>query len=129
MNRAHTVIFETRFEPEVEVGRIDADEQRRLNRSQAMIDVAPDAYQLRQMAQHFRVAAQREFGHRVPDRAAGAFHAGAADAGKARTGNSLTHRVDQLRTQRIARRFPGDDADRDRPCGVRFRHYRPALNE
>jgi hypothetical protein len=114
---------------EVEVWRIDTDEQRRLNRPQAAKDVAPDACQLWQMGQHFRIAAQREFGHRVPDLAAGAFHERAANAGKARPGDALTHGVDQLRTQRVAGRFPGDDADGDWPCGVIFRHYRPALTE
>ena len=69
--------------------------------------------QLGDVRQHLDEAAQRELVERIPELAAGAFHARTADADEAHLRQAFAHGADQLRAQRVAGSLAGDDADGD----------------
>jgi len=128
MDGAHALPLEAALEAEIELGRVDADEQRSPRCAQPAIHVAPDAHELGQMPDHFNDAAHREAFLRMPRLAASAFHARTRNAGEAHAGNAFAHCGDQLRAERVARRLAGDDADGGRGCIHQRTMPRPAVS-
>ena len=101
MDRAHARALELRFQAEIEIRRIDADEQPRLRPQEPAAQPVPDTHELRQVREHFHIAAQRELRHRVPGFAPGRNHLRPRDSREARGRQPPAHRADQVRPERI----------------------------
>jgi hypothetical protein len=71
---AHAAPLELALEPEVEIGRVDTDEQRHAFGEQPSPERATNAKQLGQMRDHLDEAAHGELLEREPGFAAGRFH-------------------------------------------------------
>ncbi len=119
MHGANTAPLELRLESEIELGRVDADEQRHARAQQPRAKVAADANQLGDVPEHLDEAAHGELLDRIPRLAALGLHLRTRDASEANAGMPRADRTDQRRGERIARRLARDDADE------RTSHSRP----
>jgi hypothetical protein len=88
VNRAHALALQLALEPEVEVGRVDADEQRDVSRAGARAQLAANAQQLRQVRDDLGEAAHRELLERIPRVAAAASMRGPRCRRSARSGSA-----------------------------------------
>ena len=70
------------------------------------------------MREYFDVATQRERRNRIPGLAASIFHSRPGDSRKTHARDALANCADQRRAKRIARRFAGNNADRDRGAAL-----------
>src|SRR5690606_10615357 len=86
VDRAHAGALQPPFHAEIEVGRVDADENVGLPGEQAADQVAPEAEQAWQMAQYLRQTHDRQWCIVGPQLDAGGPHVPAADAGEVRVG-------------------------------------------
>jgi hypothetical protein len=109
----HTGIAQLALQPQVEIGRIDADEGGRLVPEQAVEQAATDAGQVAVVLEHLEIAAHGQFLGRPPGVEAGRLHARPADADEVDIGPRIAQRLDQVRSQLVARRFAGDHGHRD----------------
>ena len=115
MNRAHAGALQLALEPEIEVGRVDADEQRH---ARAQAGARRSSRRMRKSSGRCATTSTKprtaSFSMRKPHLAAGRLHPRTGDAGEAHVGMARAHGVDQRRRQRVAGGFAGDDADGDR---------------
>jgi len=111
MHRRDARALELRLEPQVEVGRVDADEEVRALADELRGEARADAQQLRQAAHRLDVAAHRELLHRHERAGARRDHPGAGDAVELGAGEPLAHRAHERRPEHVARCLAGDDGD------------------
>ena len=104
-------VLELAFEPEVEIGRIDADEEIRPVAQHAFGELAPDAHDLAVVAQRLGIAAHRELLHREMRLEALGRHARPADARELDPRPARLQRRDQMGGQQVAGGFAGHHAD------------------
>ena len=109
--------FSLRLEPEVEVGRVDADEDRGAFGNEARAKRAADAEQFRQVRDDLGEAAHREAFHRVPGFAALGLHLRPGDARETHPRIARPHGTDQRRRERVPGSLARHDADERRAAG------------
>ena len=95
MDGAHPAAFEFPFEPQVEIGRVDADEHPDPRFSKPLRQRAPQAQQLRHATEHFGKSANGERLERNPRLAAGFLHFGSRHADKTHARNPRANGLDQ----------------------------------
>jgi hypothetical protein len=117
VNRTYALALEPTLEPQVEIRRIDADEQWRTGLSQTAEYVAADADKLGDARKDLDEPTQGELFQRVPQIASRARHARAADPRKTGLRDLCADSADELCAKRVTRGLAGDDADRDRRLG------------
>ncbi len=123
MHGAHARALELRFEAEVEIRRVDADEDRHALGAQPSREPAAQCEELRQAGQHLDQPAHRQRFQRIPGLAAGRLHPGPGDADEADLRQPRAHGADQCRGERVAGGLAGDDADGHcAGAGGRVRH-------
>ena len=117
MHGADAARLELALDPEVEVGRIDADVHIGLEFEHAPAQRAAQRQQARQVAQHLGQAHHGQFLGRPPRLQPRRHHARAADAGAAHAGQARAQRLDQAGAEQVAGRFAGHQHDA-RGCGI-----------
>ena len=100
-------LLEVGFEPEVEVGSIDADEDIRLQVEKALLQLAANAGDLARVLQRIDVAHHRELVHGPPGVETLRLHGRPADAEEDGIGQATLERRDQVSPQEIAGSLPG----------------------
>ena len=95
----HAGGFQARFQREVEIRRVDADERVGPLRQQPRAQAAAQAQKRGQARQHFQIAAHREFFHGPPGVKALLGHALAANARRAQAGPGSAQGRQQMRAQ------------------------------
>src|SRR3569833_908086 len=113
MHSGDAGLLELRFQREIEVRRVDADEHARPFVQEITRDARTDPQQFRQMTQYLDIAVDRQFLARVDRLDAGLDHARAGDAGSLQIWAALLQRGNEVRPQEIAGRFTGDHAQID----------------
>src|SRR3569623_2767194 len=103
--------LELAFEPEVEVGRVAADEDIRLECDQAPAHVGADAQQFRQMGEHFHQAHHAELLGGIPGFQPRFDHARTADAAEAGYREFFAPRGDEPGAEEVAGSFAGDEGE------------------
>src|SRR6185503_17744630 len=113
MHGAHTPALELPLEAEVEVGRVDADEYGDARVEEAARETAAQRDEPRQVRDHLGKPANGELLGGCEGFAARCLHLRTGDAGEADRRPHAPHGPDQRGAERVARRFAGDDTDRD----------------
>ena len=103
--------FQTAFNGEVEVGRVDADEHVGAQAQHVGGQPFADFEDFGQASDHFGKAAHGEFFLFVQTLETERGHARAADAGKARLRAAGTYGFDQVRAEQVAGGFAGAQGD------------------
>src|SRR5262249_55730444 len=96
VHRRNAARLEARFEPEVEVWRIDADEKVRRLRKKPPPQPAPYTKNLKKRRGPLDVPANRKFFERIPHFHAGRFHARTADPRELKVRHHLTQGKHEL---------------------------------
>ena len=110
VQRLEAGAFQPRLQVEIEIRRIDADEQVGPLGQQAVAQLLADTKQLGQARQHLQVAAHRELLDRPPGLEAARRHLRAADARRLQARPARAQAVEQQARQQIARGFASDKA-------------------
>ncbi len=121
MHRLHAAGAQRGLEVEVEVRRIDADEELGPFAQQPGAQLAPDAGDLGVVAQHLDIAAHRQLLLRPPALEAARQHLRAADAHRLHGRPARLQAVEQQPGQQVARGLARDQ----RELSLCFRHARP----
>ena len=111
MHGADAALLQPRFDAEIEVWGIDADEYVGLPRQHALAEFAAQFQQARQVAQYFGQPHHRQFTGVVPGLAACMAHGVATDTGEFRIREVHAQCFDQSSAQAIARGFAGNQGD------------------
>lgn len=111
MNGRHTGRLHAGFQAEVEIRRVDADEDVRTLAFQAFFQLTPDTGNAPVIFQRIPVPHHRQLAHRPPAGHALPFHTRAADAVEDGTGQFRLERRDQMRTQQIPGGFACHQGD------------------
>ena len=111
MHRADAAGLQARFEIEVEIGRVHADEEIGLGRQQPLGELVADAGQLAIVAQHLDVAAHRQLVVRPPGLEALRGHLRPADALRREIRPARTQAAEQQAGEQIARGLAGHHAE------------------
>ena len=82
MNGGDACALQCFFERQIEIGRIDADEERWSLLQHAVSQPAPNAENFTKAFKHFNVAAHGELFHRIPRRCARRLHSRPGDTDK-----------------------------------------------
>ena len=109
MRRADAVLLEAAFEAEVEVRRVDADEDVGALLQSTFVYSAPHGQQARQMAQHFDQTHHAQTLGRIPLVEAGCRHLRAAHAAEAGVREARAQAGDEPGAEQIAGTFTGDE--------------------
>src|SRR5690606_17270305 len=99
------------FESQIEVGRIDADENIGWYRAPAPLDVAIDPQKAGQTTEGINIPEHGQRMHGMPGVKAFGVHGGPTDAVTGRAGYPLMQPSDDAACQQIARGFSGHQAD------------------
>ncbi len=113
MNSANAVALQPPFQPDIKIGRINADEDVRLELGKALRQVAADFHQARQTAEDFHDAHHRQLFHLIPGFAAFGLHAWASHADETGIGMTRFERANQTGAKNIAGSFSGDQGYRE----------------
>ena len=111
MHRRNARGLELPLQAEIEVRRVDADEQVGTVVEEVAPQARADAEDLAQVLQHLDVAAHRELLHGIERARAFGDHPRTGDAVELDIGPALPQRAHQSRAEQIARRLAGDDRD------------------
>src|SRR5258706_4368598 len=109
MDRADPGRTQPRFEAEIEIGRVDADEEVGGLIEQQAPELAPDREDLGNVLERLDVAAHGELLEREERTSAFTDHLRARDAVEIEVGHALAQRADERRAEHVAGSFPGDD--------------------
>ena len=119
MHGAHAARLEPALEAEVEVGRVDADEDVGLPVQDPAAQAAAQAQQAGQVGQHFGQSHDRKLAGVMPGVHSGGAHRVAADAREFRVGEAFAQAFDEVGAQQVTGGLAGDQREA-RPC----RHHR-----
>ena len=97
------------FQRQIEVGRVDADEDLRLRLQELPLQGTPNRQDFTQAAQRFNITAHRKCLHRKPGFGTQRLHLGAGNTDKLKAGLGIVERVNQQAAKQIARRFARDN--------------------
>ena len=112
MHGRNARVAQRMFEPEIEIGRIDADEHRRRLGQQLPLQLVADAENLGNVLERLDIAAHGQLVHRPVGVEAGGRHARAADAAIVRRGGQpLLEPAEQRRREQVAGRLARDHRD------------------
>ena len=102
MHCPHTLFLEAGFQGDVEVRRINADEQRRSLLKHAPCQLSPNGNNAGVMTQHLSVTTHRKAFHRKPGIEAGCLHAGAADARESCLWQAFAQGSNEMRPEEVS---------------------------
>jgi hypothetical protein len=105
LHRRNTRLAQATRQSQVGIRRIDADEHVGSRGEEPIADACQQSQQARQMAQNLKKPHDRERLGRLPHLAPRRLHFGPGHAEKLGVRHKAAQRIDQIGTQRVARRF------------------------
>ncbi len=111
MNGGNTRTLQTPFQTEIEIRRVDADEDIRPRACEVSREISAQTQQSWQMSQHLDEAHDRKFLDGVQRVTAYGLHAHAGNTFELRIGKQFTQRFDQAGTEQISGGLARDDGD------------------
>ena len=107
----NATLFKGFLQRQIEIWRIDTDENIRRIGQEAFLEIAPDPRNFPVVLEHFDIPTDREFFQRIPDIKALPLHFRPANAVEPRVGKACFEGLYEMARQQVAGRLAGNHGD------------------